>query len=297
MTAVVKTIVATGCTSGLGFEAVKQLLGQTQAYKFILGARNVETTKAAYDKLQYDNSRHSLTILPLELTDLQTVKSFAHQTLRNLGQEPLDFLLLNAAIARSADGSPGPNGSQWSHSFIVNHLSQHYLTHLLRPKLEESRTRIVVVSSGAIKIVKDTAGLEDSAKAKAETYHLQLYPMTKFIQLLGAHWWRRELQGTCKVVAVSPGLIPGTGLPRFAKPGDPIPLPTMPGAKSIQEGAQSILAALTREDFPEDPERIFLTSWGEWWPKEEYGLSLDKALQEKWCPSKEEIERDERVGA
>ena len=104
---------------------MKQLLGQTQAYKFILGARNVETTKAAYDKLQYDNSRHSLTILPLELTDLQTVKSFAHQTLKNLGQEPLDFLLLNAAIARSADGSPGPNGSQWSHSFIVNHLCEY----------------------------------------------------------------------------------------------------------------------------------------------------------------------------
>jgi hypothetical protein len=57
-------------------------------------------------------------------------------------------------------------------------------------------------------------------------------------------------------------------------------------------GARSILAAFTRDDFPEDPEQIFLTSWGEWWSKDVYGLTLDKALQEKWCPSKEEIERE-----
>lgn len=121
--------------------------------------------------------------------------------------------------------------------------------------------------------------------------------MTKFIQILGAHWWRRELEGTCTVVAVSPGLIPGTGLPRYTKPGDPVPSPSMPDAKSIPEGARNILAAFTRNDIPEDPERIFLTSWGEWWPKEEYGLSLDKVLQERWCPDKDDIERTEGVTA
>lgn len=46
---------------------------------------------------------------------------------------------------------------------------------------------------------------------------------------------------------------------------------------------------------PEDPERIFLTSWGEWWPKDTYQLSLDKALQEKWCPSQEQLEKEENL--
>lgn len=119
------SLVLTLPTSIQGFEAVKQLLAQTQAYNFILGARDIKTTQAAYDELLYDNSRHSLTILPLELTNLQTVKSFAVQTLEKLGQVPLDYLLLNAAVARSADGGPGPNGSQWSHSYIVNHLCEY----------------------------------------------------------------------------------------------------------------------------------------------------------------------------
>lgn len=96
---------------------------------------------------------------------------------------------------------------------------------------------------------------------------------------------------------MSPGLIPGTGLGRFAKPGDPIPSSSHPDAKSVATGAQSIMAALTRDDIPEDPEQIFLTSWGDWWPKDVYGLSLDRQLQEKWCPGKEEIEKAEGLTA
>lgn len=62
-------------------------------------------------------------------------------------------------------------------------------------------------------------------------------------------------------------------------------------------GATSILRAFTRDDFPEDLEQIFLTSWGEWWSKDVYENSLDKELQEKWCLSKEEIEKEEGLSA
>ena len=56
-----------------------------------------------------------------------------------------------------------------------------------------------------------------------------------------------------------------------------------------------MLAAFTVEDFPQDPDQIFLTSWGDWWSKDVYKLSLDKALQDKWSISKEEIEKEELV--
>ena len=69
----------------------------------------------------------------------------------------------------------------------------------------------------------------------------------------------------------------------------------MTDAKSIEEGAASILAAFTRSDFPEDPNQIFLTSWGEWWSTDVFALSLDKDLQDKWAPSLQEIERGEGV--
>jgi hypothetical protein len=60
-------------------------------------------------------------------------------------------------------------------------------------------------------------------------------------------------------------------------------------------GAASVLRAFTRDDFPADPDRIFLTSWGEWWGREEIAVSLDKELQDRWSPGREDIEREERV--
>lgn len=138
------------------------------------------------------------------------------------------------------------------------------------------------------------AGTLENEMLAAQKTDIGVYAATKFIQLLGAHWWRRQLQGTCQVVAVSPGLIPNTGLTR----GSDIKIPDhLPDAKSIPEGAQSVLRAFTRDDIPEDPEQIFLTSWGEWWPKDVYELSLDQKLQDKWSPSQETIEKEEGVSA
>lgn len=75
--------------------------------------------------------------------------------------------------------------------------------------------------------------LEEHMKGGAGIPGIKLYGETKFVQLLGAHWWRRELRGKCEVLAVSPGLIPGTGLGR----GMNMDLPaSMPDAKSVPEG-------------------------------------------------------------
>ncbi|KAK4162888.1 WW domain-containing oxidoreductase [Cladorrhinum sp. PSN259] len=293
MSTLAKTIVATGASSGLGFELVKQLLTQqSQAYRFILGARDVSRTEAAYSSLKYDSATHSLTILPLELADLKTTKSFAQQTLQTLGQDKLDYLLLNAGISDGADKA-GRNGSKWCESYIVNHLSQHYLIHLLREKLVASSSRIVIVSSGAIRRVQDPSTLEHDLRHGSGVTGQDTYSQSKFVQLLGAHWWSRQLKDTdCKVVAVSPGLIPNTGIGK----GSGMKLTMdMPDAKTVSQGAQSILAAFTRDDFPEDPDEIFLTSWGEWWAKDVIDKTLDKGLQDKFCLSKEEIEREENL--
>lgn len=106
-----------------GFELVKQLLAKPEPYRFILGARDTEGTKKAFDDLRFDSTTHSLTVLPLELSNLKAVRSFAHQTLEKLGRDRLDYLMLNAGMAKAATG-PGPQGSKWCEAYVVNHLCE-----------------------------------------------------------------------------------------------------------------------------------------------------------------------------
>jgi NAD(P)-dependent dehydrogenase (short-subunit alcohol dehydrogenase family) len=77
------------------------------------------------------------------------------------------------------------------------------------------------------------AALDKDLLAGSGANGFTLYADTKFAQLLSAHWWRRQLASSCKVLAVSPGLIPGTGLGRGS--GTMISA-DMPDAKPVSEG-------------------------------------------------------------
>lgn len=84
--------------------------------------------------------------------------------------------------------------------------------------------------------VSSTDALDKDLRAGSGAEPFTLYGETKFVQLLGAHWWRRQLAGSCTVVAVSPGLIPGTGLGR----GSGIQLTMdMPDAKPVSQGKKN----------------------------------------------------------
>ncbi|KAG5973387.1 hypothetical protein E4U58_005212 [Claviceps cyperi] len=298
MTTPTKNIVATGLSSGLGFEVLKRLLKIDERSKIIFGARVADTTKLKWDirKIDLDILLHSYVVLPLELNDLVGVKTFAEQaleTLEKLGETKIDYLLLNAGIWKPANEQE-PYKSKWCEAAMVNHFSQHYLIHLLRDKLVASQTRIVFVTCTTVLGVEDTGTIEDYIKAGSVTDGLTVYTYTKFLQLLGAHWWSRQLQDQCRVVAVSPDMIPHTGLGREA--GFSVPV-VPPISESIPRGASQILRGLSRSDCPLDPERIFLTSGGSWLEKSEVGKALDKDLQEKWCPSKEELEKEAGIAA
>ena len=136
-------------------------------------------------------------------------------------------------------------------------VAQHYLVHQLHETLAACKSRIVVVSSGAIRgvrnqdpseypshlfAVKALLGasiltffcletLDVDLKANSGANNRVVYSASKFVQLLGAHYWRRNLPD-CTVLAVSPGLIPDTKLA-----GRDMGLTmSMPDAKTIPEG-------------------------------------------------------------
>ena len=110
------------------------MLEHTQPYKIILGARNTQRTQEAYDALTFDRNANSLAVLPLELNDLKGVRTFANDVQSKLGQDSLDYLLLNAGISNGTQ-EPGPHGSKWCESLIVNHLCTLSLNPDLEPQL------------------------------------------------------------------------------------------------------------------------------------------------------------------
>lgn len=100
---------------------MRQLLERSQPYRIILGARNVQRAQAAYDALAFDRDANKVTVLPLELNNLRNVQTFAKETLASLGQDKVDYLMIGAAITNGSE-QPGPHGSKWCESHIVNHL-------------------------------------------------------------------------------------------------------------------------------------------------------------------------------
>ena len=103
-----------------GFEALKQLLQEPTPYRVIFGARDAQAVTANVDKLQFDRGANTVTVLPLELSDLKGVKSFAQQSLDKVGSDNIDYLFLNAGMIQAKGGKATP-GCKWNETAMTNH--------------------------------------------------------------------------------------------------------------------------------------------------------------------------------
>ena len=96
-----QTIIVTGASAGLGYEASLQFL-RLKASTLILAVRNIEKGKGARDAMLADsevkrlNPKADVRIMRLDLVDFQSVCEFAGHVLEEV--QDLDVLLLNAGI-------------------------------------------------------------------------------------------------------------------------------------------------------------------------------------------------------
>ncbi|KAG5916426.1 hypothetical protein E4U61_003641 [Claviceps capensis] len=93
---IIKTIVATSLSSGIGFEALQQLLARTRPYRIIFGARNTEAAVQAIERLDYDRTFHTVALLSLDLCDL------SKDAKETVGQDKIGYLLFNAGMIKAA---------------------------------------------------------------------------------------------------------------------------------------------------------------------------------------------------
>jgi NAD(P)-dependent dehydrogenase (short-subunit alcohol dehydrogenase family) len=120
------TIVMTGGSSGFGAIAV-QRLARTDI-QLLIGARSPWRD-----------------FIPLDLTRLDSVRSFAESVRERLGDARIDALLLNAGMIQPRD--TGRTADGYETTFAVNHLAHYLLIRLLMPVLAD-KARIVLTTSG-----------------------------------------------------------------------------------------------------------------------------------------------------
>jgi NAD(P)-dependent dehydrogenase (short-subunit alcohol dehydrogenase family) len=143
-----RVAIVTGGNTGIGWETVRGLW--LAGYHVILACRSQERGEDARarllnstESLEKRMNLGSLTVLPLDLSRLDSVVAFAAHFRKRWGR--LHILVLNAAIMspckyeETADGFEAHLG--------VNYLESYFLVRLLEDILRQHRTRVVVVSS------------------------------------------------------------------------------------------------------------------------------------------------------
>ncbi len=210
------TIVMTGGTSGFGLVAAKKLI-EANNVNLILGNRNT-SVKGAIN-------------IPLELSSLHSVHSFAEKVIRRLNEDKIGALIFNAGTNYPGITIQTEDGIETN--FGVNHLSHFYLLHLLMSHLT-GNAKIIITTSGTIDPATNTFGsppkhanvlwlaypemdatLEEDDKINGQ----RAYASSKLCNLLTAIQINKlpeAKQNNWEGIAYDPGVTPGTGLVRYS---------------------------------------------------------------------------------
>ncbi len=191
-----KTYLITGANSGIGFEATRILL--SKGAKVIMLNRSVERSMAAVEGLKHEfGADTDVTFIEMDLAVLESVHKAAGEVIEKAPQ--IDALICNAAIAQvpkqkfTLDGFESQLG--------INHYAHFLLCGLLFDRIEESKGRIVVVSSLGYKMGLKTIQFDDMNWDK--NYHQNsTYCHSKLAQMMFAYELQDRVKAAKKNVKV-----------------------------------------------------------------------------------------------
>ncbi len=194
-----KTIIVTGANSGLGYVTTLELA--RKGAHVILACRDAGRADAATDRIRAEIPAASLSVSPLDLASLASVRDFAKRFRES--HEKLDILCNNAGVMaipkrETADGYEMQLGT--------NHLGHFALTGLLIDRLLATpRARVVNLSSTAHRIGKMRF---DDLHWKRGYGKWRAYGQSKLANLLFSYELQRKLEAN-KADAMSVACHPG----------------------------------------------------------------------------------------
>jgi NAD(P)-dependent dehydrogenase (short-subunit alcohol dehydrogenase family) len=183
-----KTVVITGCNTGLGFETAVELAAR--GAHLIMACRDQNRAEAAAATLRQRVPSADVRVMSLDLCSFASVRAFASLFMQT--EKRLDVLLCNAGAMMFERKMTGDNLET---SFQANHFSHFLLVSLLMPMLRRApHARIINVSSLMHAQVK-TISFDDLSHEK-NFRGFEVYGETKLANVLFTFELARRLKGT-----------------------------------------------------------------------------------------------------
>ena len=218
------SILITGGTIGLGYQAALEIAKQRPQYHMVLCSRTDPENAPA--SIKAATGHGNVTFRKLDLANLASVRQFVTDYTSE-GLPPIGILLLNAGVQlTAAKVTYTDDGIETT--FAINHVGHALLFNLLRPNLAKD-CRIVVTASGTHdpaqkSAVPDAAynTAEELANPTAESAKnagRQRYATSKLCNIMWMYALHKRLsvsnpEHAWTVMALDPGLMPGTALAR-----------------------------------------------------------------------------------
>jgi NAD(P)-dependent dehydrogenase (short-subunit alcohol dehydrogenase family) len=212
-----RVAIVTGSNTGLGYETALVLAGR--GARVVLAVRDTEKGKAAAARIVGAVPRADVTVQPLDMGSLQSVRTSAEEL--KAAYPRIDLLINNAGVMYPSPRQTTKDGFELQ--FGTNHLGHFALTGLLLENLlPVESSRVVVVASGAHRI---RAAIHfDDLQWERSYNRVAAYGQSKLANLMFAYDLQSRLaaKGALTIaVAAHPGVsntelarhIPGANLP------------------------------------------------------------------------------------
>lgn len=187
-----KTFVITGANAGTGFQAAKLFL--SKGAEVVMLNRNPEKTGRAIAELRAElGSDIKISFIKTDLADLATVRRSAAEINQTISR--IDALICNAAVAQIAKQEFTADG--FESQLGINHYGHFLLVNLLLDRVEQSKGRVVVVSSEGYKMGLKTIQFND-LNFDGNYNPMKTYCHSKLAQMMFAYELQRRLEAASK---------------------------------------------------------------------------------------------------
>lgn len=197
-----KTFLVTGANSGIGHEAARIFISKGAAV--VMLNRSTEKSEAAIARLRQEFGADApVRFIRMDLGALSSVRTASAEVLETV--PAIDALVCNAAIAQVPDRVLTQDG--FESQLGVNHMGHFLLSGLLFERIEQSRSRIVVVGSAAYRMGLRRIRFEDLHFEDGYTAW-DAYAQSKLAQFMFAFELQRRIRAegrAARVYACHPG--------------------------------------------------------------------------------------------